>query len=115
MADIKKQKTKVHVIRKIAAQSKQQGSRQGIKQTDEKRVSAAIVNKRIARDEINVLDMDESSSYAISKTTLRNVCKSRGDKAYSVGNTQDSDEDSLINVSFLSNQADSRQILKVSE
>ena len=35
-----------------------------------KRVSAAIVDKCIARDEINALHMDKSASYAISTTTL---------------------------------------------
>ena len=52
------------------AESKQQGSSQGIKRTDEKKVSGAIVDKRITRDEINAVHMDKSASYTISTTTL---------------------------------------------
>ena len=114
MVDLEKQESKVRVIRKIAAESKPQGSSQG-KRTDEKKSQCSYCGQMHRKGRNQCSASRQKCQLCNKYNRFASVCKSRAAKVYSVTKDQDSDEDSLMTVSVLSNQSESSQILKVSE
>ena len=115
MADLEKQESKVHVIRKKLRKVSHKEEVKVLNEQTRKKSQCSYC------EQMHCKGRNQRSAYG-QKCQLSNkynhfasVCKSRAAKVYSVTKDQDSDEDSITTVSVLSNQSESSQILKVSE